>query len=172
MGSLLWIVAIILFIGWLLGAFAFHIGGGLIHLLLVIILCLTVIRWVYPKRAWYEGANYSVELDDGEFKQGLNHHSMQEAIDGNIFGQINLLLDLKETLVNRVMVRKRLSRSDLRAMIEKGKAGQMVKDIDLAWILKATTRDVEDLLMDDSNGIRANFYVWFSDMIRKVEEWH
>ena len=69
------------------------------------------------------------------------------------------------------MVRKRWSRSDLRAVIEKGKAGQTVKDIDLVWILKATTRDIEDLLMDESNGIRANFYVWFSDMIGKVEEW-
>jgi hypothetical protein len=141
-------------------------------LLLVIILCVTVIRWVYPKRAWYEGVEYSVESDDGEFKQGLNKHSVQEAIEGNIFGQINLLLDLKETFVNKVMVRKRLSRSDLREIIEKGRAGQTVKDIDLAWILKATTRDIEDLLLDDSNGIRANFYVWFSDMLIKVEEWH
>ena len=140
-------------------------------LLLVIILCVSVIRWIYPKRAWYEGTNYFIDLDDGEFNQGVNKHSVQEAIDGNIFGQINLLLDLKETFTNKVMVRKRWSRSDLRAVIEKGKAGQTVKDIDLVWILKATTRDIEDLLMDESNGIRANFYVWFSDMIGKVEEW-
>ena len=50
MGSLLWIVAIILFIGWLLGAFAFHIGGGLIHLLLVIILVVVVIRLLTGRR--------------------------------------------------------------------------------------------------------------------------
>jgi hypothetical protein len=141
-------------------------------LLLVIILCVTVIRWVYPKPAWYEEMGNYVDLDDGEFKQGLNKHSVQEAIDGNIFGQMNLLSELKETLVNKVMVRKHLSRSDLRTAIEKGMADQMVKDVDLAWILKATTREIEDLLMDESNGIRANFYVWFSDMIRKVEEWH
>ena len=144
----------------------------LFFLLLVIILCVTVIRWVYPKPAWYEEMSNYIDLDDGEFKQGLNKHSVQEAIDGNIFGQMNLLSELKETLVNKVMVRKHLSRSDLRTVIEKGKAEQMVKDVDLAWILKATTRDIEDLLMDESNGIRANFYVWFSDMIRKVEEWH
>jgi hypothetical protein len=141
-------------------------------LLLVIILCVTAVRWVYPKRAWYEGMHYTVDLDDGEFKLGLNKHSVQQAIEGNIFGQINLLLDLKETFVNKVMVRKRLSRPDLRAMIENGKAGHMIKDIDLIWIVKATTRDIEDLLMDESNGIGANFYVWFSDMLRKVEEWH
>jgi hypothetical protein len=141
-------------------------------LVLVIILCVTVIRWIYPKKAWYEGTNYSIELDDGEFKQGLNKHSVKEAIEGNIFGQINLLMELKETLTNKVMVRKHLSRTDLRAAIEKGKAGEVVRDIDLAWILKATTRDIEDLLLDESNGIGANFYVWFSDMLRKVEEWH
>jgi len=36
MNNLLYIIAVILVIGWLLGAFAFHVGGGLIHILLVI----------------------------------------------------------------------------------------------------------------------------------------
>ena len=48
--NLLWLLAIILFIGWLLGAFAFHIGGGLIHLLLVIILVLVIVRLVTGRR--------------------------------------------------------------------------------------------------------------------------
>ena len=48
--SLLWLLAIILFIAWLLGAFAFHIGGGLIHLLLVIILVVVVIRLLTGRR--------------------------------------------------------------------------------------------------------------------------
>ena len=48
--SLLWIVAIILFVAWLLGAFAFHIGGGLIHILLVIILIVVVIRLLSGRR--------------------------------------------------------------------------------------------------------------------------
>lgn len=48
--SLLWILAIILFIAWLLGAFAFHIGGGLIHILLVIILIIVVIRLLSGRR--------------------------------------------------------------------------------------------------------------------------
>ncbi len=47
--NLLWLVAIILFIGWLLGAFAFHVGG-LIHTLLVIILIIVIIRLVSGKR--------------------------------------------------------------------------------------------------------------------------
>ena len=50
MGSLLWVLAIILFIAWLLGAFAFHVGGGLIHLLLVIILVVVVIRLLSGRR--------------------------------------------------------------------------------------------------------------------------
>ena len=48
--SLLWLVAIVLFIAWLLGAFAFHIGGGLIHILLVIILIVVIVRLVSGRR--------------------------------------------------------------------------------------------------------------------------
>ncbi|GAA4763957.1 hypothetical protein GCM10023219_05540 [Stakelama sediminis] len=33
---MLWTIAVILLILWLLGFFAFHVAGGLIHLLLVI----------------------------------------------------------------------------------------------------------------------------------------
>lgn len=36
MRSLLYIVAVILVIGWALGVFAFHVAGGVIHVLLVI----------------------------------------------------------------------------------------------------------------------------------------
>lgn len=36
MRSLLYIVAVILVIGWALGVFAFHVVGGIIHVLLVI----------------------------------------------------------------------------------------------------------------------------------------
>lgn len=139
---------------------------------LVIILCLFVIRWTYPKRAWYEGEGRFIDIKDVEFKQGLNKNNVQEALEGNIFSQVNLLQDLKVTFSNKVMVHRHLTIADLRNAIEKGMAGQMTKDIDLTWILKATTKDMEDLLLDESNGIRANFYRWLSDMLRKVEEWH
>ncbi|MEX8547286.1 MAG: lmo0937 family membrane protein [Mucilaginibacter sp.] len=36
MRSLLYIIAVILVIGWALGVFAFHVSGGIIHVLLVI----------------------------------------------------------------------------------------------------------------------------------------
>ena len=47
MRSILYLIAVILVIGWLLGAFAFHVGSNLIHILLVlavISLLLGVIR--------------------------------------------------------------------------------------------------------------------------------
>jgi len=47
--NLIWLIAIVLFIGWLLGAFAFHVGG-LVHLLLIIILILIIIRLVTGRR--------------------------------------------------------------------------------------------------------------------------
>jgi Family of unknown function (DUF5670) len=43
MGSLLYILAVILIIGWLVGFFAFH-AGGIIHALLVIAVIVIVIR--------------------------------------------------------------------------------------------------------------------------------
>jgi len=43
MGNLLWLIIIILIILWL-GGFAFHVGGSLVHLLLVIALVLLIYR--------------------------------------------------------------------------------------------------------------------------------
>jgi uncharacterized protein DUF5670 len=45
MGSILYILAVILIIGWLVGFFAFH-AGGIIHILLVIAVIAIVIRLV------------------------------------------------------------------------------------------------------------------------------
>jgi hypothetical protein len=43
MGGLLYIVAVILIIGWLLGFFVFHVGG-IIHILLVIAIIAIILR--------------------------------------------------------------------------------------------------------------------------------
>jgi len=43
--DMLWTIAIILLILWLLG-FSFHVGGGLIHLVLVIVVIVVIIRLV------------------------------------------------------------------------------------------------------------------------------
>jgi hypothetical protein len=48
---LLYTLAVILFILWLLGFLAFHIGGGLIHLLLVIAVVVIVIQLITGRRA-------------------------------------------------------------------------------------------------------------------------
>ena len=50
MNNLLYIVAIFLIIGWLLGYFAFH-AGGIIHLLLVIAVIVILVRVI-------QGRNY------------------------------------------------------------------------------------------------------------------
>jgi len=50
MGSLLYIIAVILVIGWLLGMFAFHVTGGLIHGLLVIAVILIIVNLVTGRR--------------------------------------------------------------------------------------------------------------------------
>jgi hypothetical protein len=47
---MLWTVVVILLILWALG-FAVHIGGGLIHLLLVIALIVVVVRLLQGRRA-------------------------------------------------------------------------------------------------------------------------
>jgi len=49
MGNLLYIVAVILIIGWLLGFFAFH-AGSIIHLLLVIAVIAILVRVIQGKK--------------------------------------------------------------------------------------------------------------------------
>ena len=48
---MLYALAVILMILWLLGFLAFHIGGGLIHLLLVIALVVIVYQVITGRRA-------------------------------------------------------------------------------------------------------------------------
>lgn len=48
---MLWTIAVILLVLWLLGAFAFPIGGGLIHILLVIALIVIVVNLLQGRRA-------------------------------------------------------------------------------------------------------------------------
>jgi len=50
MHAMLFTLAIVLFILWALGAFAFHVGGGLIHLLLVLALIVIVYRLITGRR--------------------------------------------------------------------------------------------------------------------------
>ncbi|HWW63704.1 MAG TPA: lmo0937 family membrane protein [Sphingomonadaceae bacterium] len=47
---MLWTIAIILFVLWLLGFFAFHVAGGLIHILLVIAVIVLIWQLVAGRR--------------------------------------------------------------------------------------------------------------------------
>jgi hypothetical protein len=47
--AMLWTIVVVLLVLWALG-FAIHIGGGLIHLLLVIALIVVVVRLVQGRR--------------------------------------------------------------------------------------------------------------------------
>ena len=47
---MLWTIAIILVVMWAAGFLAFHVAGGLIHLLLVIALVLVVFRLISGRR--------------------------------------------------------------------------------------------------------------------------
>ena len=48
--DLFWALALVLLVLWALGFFAFHIGGGLIHILIVIALIVIVWRLVTGRR--------------------------------------------------------------------------------------------------------------------------
>jgi hypothetical protein len=45
-----WTIAIVLLVLWALGFFAFHVGGGLIHILIVIALILVIYRLATGRR--------------------------------------------------------------------------------------------------------------------------
>jgi hypothetical protein len=48
---MLYTIAVILLVLWLLGFLAFHVGGGLIHLLLVIAVIMVVFQLISGRRA-------------------------------------------------------------------------------------------------------------------------
>lgn len=50
MASLIWTIVVVLFVLWLLG-FAIHIGGGLIHLLLVLAIIGIIYNLLVGRRA-------------------------------------------------------------------------------------------------------------------------
>jgi len=47
---MLWTIALILLVLWALGFFAFHVGSGLIHLLLVIAVIVFVVQLIQGRR--------------------------------------------------------------------------------------------------------------------------
>ena len=50
MPNLLWALAVILIMMWMLGFFAFHVAGGLIHLLLVVAVVVVLVRLITGRR--------------------------------------------------------------------------------------------------------------------------
>ena len=50
MGNLLYLIAVILIIGWLIGFVGFHVSGGLIHILLVIAVIAILLRVIQGRR--------------------------------------------------------------------------------------------------------------------------
>ncbi|MDP9360875.1 MAG: lmo0937 family membrane protein [Acidobacteriota bacterium] len=49
MGNLLWLIIVVLVILWL-GGFAMHVGGGLIHILLVIAVIVLIVQLITGRR--------------------------------------------------------------------------------------------------------------------------
>ncbi|HLB08029.1 MAG TPA: lmo0937 family membrane protein [Gemmatimonadaceae bacterium] len=47
---MLWTLALVLFILWILGFGVFHVAGGLIHILLVIAIVVVIVRLVTGRR--------------------------------------------------------------------------------------------------------------------------
>lgn len=48
--DIVWIIVVILVVLWLLGGFAFNIGGSLIHILLVIAVIVVIVRLLQGRR--------------------------------------------------------------------------------------------------------------------------
>jgi hypothetical protein len=50
MGNILYVIIVILVIGWLLGMFAFHVSGGLIRILLVVAVIILLLKLIGGRR--------------------------------------------------------------------------------------------------------------------------
>ena len=51
MGNILYVLVVVLVIAWLLGYFAFNVGSGLIHILLVIAVILLIVKLLGGSRS-------------------------------------------------------------------------------------------------------------------------
>ncbi len=51
MGNLLYVIAVILVIAWILGYFAFHVTSGFIHILLVIAVIIFLLKLIGGNRS-------------------------------------------------------------------------------------------------------------------------
>jgi hypothetical protein len=49
--NLLWAIAVVFFVMWMLGFVAFHVTSGLIHILLVLAVAVVLIRLITGQRA-------------------------------------------------------------------------------------------------------------------------
>jgi len=49
--TMLWTIFVVLLVLWLLGFFAFHVAGGLIHILLVVAVIVLVINLISGRRS-------------------------------------------------------------------------------------------------------------------------
>ncbi|HEV2063820.1 MAG TPA: lmo0937 family membrane protein [Thermoanaerobaculia bacterium] len=47
---MLWTVAVVLFVLWALGFFAFHVGGGIIHALIVVAVIILLFQLISGRR--------------------------------------------------------------------------------------------------------------------------
>lgn len=47
---MLWTIAVVLFVLWALGLFAFHVGGGLIHTLIVVAVIILIFQLLSGRR--------------------------------------------------------------------------------------------------------------------------
>lgn len=47
---MLWTIALILFVLWILGGFVFHVAGGLVHVLLVVAVIIVLYRLITGRR--------------------------------------------------------------------------------------------------------------------------
>ena len=50
MGNLLYLIAVLFIIGWLIGFVGLHVGGGLIHILLVFAVIAIIIRVIQGQK--------------------------------------------------------------------------------------------------------------------------
>ena len=55
---MLYTIAVILLVLWLLGFFAFHVGSGLIHIILVIAVIMIIFQLISGRRALWKDAKY------------------------------------------------------------------------------------------------------------------
>lgn len=165
------ISAMILFLPFLGDAWGNAETRFILFLVLLVLVALMLIRWTLP-----EGSEYEVmpPMEDGVTQVERDGSMMEQALDGQPYGQLKVYLELRAVFLERVRTRRRLDDAGWRELIsDRSRFQSVVGDPELLGLTSLEDRGTADLDQYDDLGLAfgRGFEGRFGALLGKVEQW-